>query len=142
MILHIHHAETDILGRHIEQFDIGYLTDWFTDEIFHHRYVDSLIQTVSCFVCDVERFPDEKEEMFLKGQGICYTQGGTRNNVIEVIDNDWIIKHIYDKWHDDLNRLVSKTLSYIPKVVIVDCHSFPDKPNYPDFCIGTTQQTI
>lgn len=140
MILHIPHAGTDTLGRNIEQFDIDYLTDWFTDKIFYHQNADSLIQKVSRFVCDVERFPDAKEEMFLKGQGICYTKG-TRDNAIEVINKDWIIKNIYDKWHDDLNRLVSKTLSYIPKVVIVDCHSFPDKPYYPDFCIGTTPQT-
>jgi hypothetical protein len=93
MILHILHAGTDTLGRHIEQFDIDYLTDWFTDKLFWHEDADILIQTVSRFVCDVERFSDEKEEMFLKCQGICYTQG-TRNNVIEVIDKYHVMKNL------------------------------------------------
>jgi N-formylglutamate deformylase len=78
--------------------------------------------------------------MYSIGQGICYTKG-TRNNAIEVIDKEYIINNIYNKWHINLNKAVAKLLPYLPKVVVVDCHSFPDKEGYPDFCIGTTGQT-
>ncbi|MCX7068005.1 MAG: N-formylglutamate amidohydrolase [Methylococcales bacterium] len=140
MILHIPHAGTNTLGRHIEQFDIDYLTDWRTDELFYHSNSDRLIQKVSRFVCDVERFTDDKEPMYSQGQGICYTKG-TRGNDIEVIDKEDIINNIYNKWHLDLIQLINKTLCYFPKIVLIDCHSFPDKEGYPDFCIGTTEQT-
>jgi len=140
MILHIPHAGINTLGRNIEPFDIDYLTDWHTDKLFRHTNSDCLIQDVSRFVCDVERFTDDKEPMYLLGQGICYTKG-TRNNDIEVIDKEYIINNIYNKWHTELNIKVAWMLCYFPKVVVVDCHSFPDKEGYPDFCIGTTEQT-
>lgn len=94
MILHIPHLGVDTLGRNIEQFDIDYLTDWYTDILFQHQNLERLIQTVSRFVCDVERFYDYKEPMFDIGQGICYTKG-TRNNDIIVENKDWIIDNIY-----------------------------------------------
>ena len=140
MILHIPHAGTNTLGRDIEKFDIDELTDWHTDKLFCHPNSDSLIQDVSRFVCDVERFPDDQEEMFKLGQGICYTKG-TRNNDIVVIDKEYIIENIYNKWHIELNKTVEKQLLYKSPIVVVDCHSFPDKKGYPDFCIGTTEQT-
>ena len=66
MILHIPHSGTNTLGRDIQLFDIAELTDWFTDELFKFDgMVDAtLIQDISRFVCDVERFYDEQEEMF------------------------------------------------------------------------------
>jgi len=140
MILHIPHSGTNTFNRNIEQFDLDYLTDWYTNELFQHKNSDRLVQKYSRFVCDVERFKDKDEPMFKVGQGICYTKG-TRDNDIEVINKKDIIKNIYDVWHKDLNKLVNKTLSYIPKVVLVDCHSFPNEDNYPDFCIGTTEDT-
>lgn len=140
MILHIPHAGKNTLGRHIEQFDIDYLTDWYTDKLFSHKYGESMIQKVSRFVCDVERFTDDKEPMYSQGQGICYTKG-TRGNDIEVIDKEDIVNNIYNKWHIELNKKVAFSLCYFSKIVVVDCHSFPDKEGYPDFCIGTTEQT-
>ena len=83
MILHIPHAGTNTLGRNIEQFDIDYLTDWRTDELFKCELASSLVFPISRFVCDVERFPDEYEEMFKIGQGICYTKG-TRDYDVKI----------------------------------------------------------
>ena len=140
MILHIPHSGTDTLGRTINKSDINNLTDWFTDELFVHQNSDRLVQKVSRFVCDCERFPDDIEEMFLQGQGICYTKG-TTNNKIEVINKEMIISKIYNEHHKTLNRLTKTTLSYIPKVVIVDCHSFTPKYGDPDFCIGVNMDT-
>ena len=61
MILHIPHAGTNTLGRNIEQFDIDYLTDCRTDELFNCEFATKLVFPISRFVCDVERFPDEYE---------------------------------------------------------------------------------
>jgi len=140
MILHIPHSGILTLGRDIEQYDIDYLTDWYTDELFQHPNSDRMVQKHSRFICDVERFNDEEEPMFKIGQGICYTKG-TRGNDIKVIEKENLIDTIYIDWHKTLNNLVDSTLNYIPKVVLVDCHSFPDKDGYPDFCIGATKDT-
>jgi len=135
MILHIPHSGTELLGRNISQKDIDYLTDWYTDELFRHENSERVVQKVSRFVCDVERFPDDKEEMFKKGQGICYTKG-TYNNNITVKDKEYIIENIYKEHHKKLNNITRKTLTIIPKVIIVDCHSFLSDISDPDICIG------
>jgi len=135
MILHIPHSGTELLGRDISQKDIDYLTDWYTDELFSHENSERIVQKVSRFVCDVERLPDDKETMHKKGQGICYTKG-TYNNDIIVKDKEYIIENIYKEHHKELNEITRKTLTIIPKVVIVDCHSFTPSLGDPDICIG------
>lgn len=136
MILYIPHSSTNTLGRKIEEKDINYLTDWFTNDLFYHSYSDIIIFPYSRFVCDVERFPDNKEEMFKIGRGICYTKG-VYGNDIEVQGKEYIIEDIYKPYHENINSLVRKSLTLIPKVLFVDCHSFtPEKSNSPDICIG------
>ena len=49
------------------------LTDRGTDEIFKTQFT-SLVFPYSRVYCDVERLPDEQEEMFKKGRGFCYTK--------------------------------------------------------------------
>ena len=83
MLLHIPHSGTDTLGRKIVQFDLDELTDWRTHDLFKHKFAKKLVQSVSRFVCDVERFPDNKEPLFKIGHGICYTKG-TRDNYLKV----------------------------------------------------------
>ena len=140
MILHIPHSSTNTLGRNIEQFDIDYLTDWYTDDLFHHPYSDRVVFDVSRFVCDVERFTDDKEEMVKVGHGISYTKG-TRNNDIVPINKEEILNRYY-KHHTKLNISTGKSLAYFNNVVIVDCHSFPsDKSDY-DFCIGFNEESV
>ena len=140
MILHIPHSGIDTIGRNIEEYDINELTDWFTDELFEHENADRLVFPISRFVCDVERFPDKEEELFKMGQGICYTKG-TRLNNIKVIDKENIIKDYYLPHHKKLNDTVRKTLTLIPKVIVVDCHSFTPKTNESAICIGTNLDT-
>jgi len=137
MILHIPHSGTDTLRRHIDKNDINTLTDWYTNELFYHENSDRIVQTVSRFVCDVERLPDNEEEMFASGQGICYTKGISRND-IKVIDKEFLIENVYNKHHKNLNSLVRKSLTLIPRVVVIDCHSFNTNLNV-DFCIGTNK---
>jgi len=138
MILHIPHSSINTLDIDIEQYDIDELTDWYTDDLFQHKFADRLICKVSRFVCDVERFYDENEPMFLLGQGISYTKG-TRNNTIK--NNKELSLDIYKKWHSEFNKLIAKTLSMFSCVIVVDCHSFTSEPDDPDFCIGTNTNT-
>lgn len=138
MILHIPHSNTNTLGRNIEQFDIDYLTDWFTDKLFWHESADIIIFPYSRFICDVERFPDEIEPMFEKGQGICYTKGTADNNII--VTNESEMKELYNEWHKNFNILVGKSLSYKDNVIIVDCHSYNPSEGDPDICIGTNDE--
>jgi len=140
MILHIPHSGIETIGRNIEEYDINELTDWFTDELFEHENADRLVFPISRFVCDVERFPDEQEDMIKMGQGICYTKG-TRGNNIKVVDKENIIKEYYLPHHKKLNDMVRKTLTFIPKVIVVDCHSFSAKENDSAICIGTNPDT-
>ena len=135
MILHIPHSSTNTLGRVINKTDIDHLTDFYTDELFSHTNSDRVVFDVSRFVVDVERFSDDKEPLFKTGHGICYTKG-TRNNNIKVIDKEKLIETFYNVHHEKLNKAVSKTLSLLPIVVVVDCHSFPPEDKSPDFCIG------
>jgi len=141
MILHIPHSSTNTIGRNIEKRDIDELTDWFTDELFEHKNSDRVVFNVSRFVCDVERFLDNQEPLEKEGHGICYTKG-TYNNDIRVFNKHDIIENLYKPHHKKLNDLTRKTLTLIPKVIIVDCHSFsPENDNQPDFCIGTNANT-
>lgn len=135
MILHIPHSSTNTLGREINKTDINHLTDFYTDELFSHTNSDRVVFDVSRFVVDVERFPDDKEPLFKSGHGICYTKG-TRNNDIKVFDKKRLIETLYKAHHEKLNKIVAKTLCFLPAVVVVDCHSFPSENNSPDFCIG------
>lgn len=139
MILHIPHSSTNTLGRKIEQFDINYLTDWYTDDLFWHESADRLVFPYSRFICDVERFPDEQEPMFKYGQGICYTRG-TRENDIEVTDKEEMME-LYREHHRKFNVMTNQSLAYFPHVIIVDCHSFPSNEGDPDICIGTNPNT-
>jgi len=139
MILHIPHSSVNTLGRNIEKFDIDYLTDWYTDELFQHTDSDRVVFDISRFVCDVERFTDDKEEMVKVGHGISYTKG-TRNNDIAPIDKEEILSYYY-KHHTKLNKLTAKTLAYFNSVVVVDCHSFPKDMSDFDFCIGFNEES-
>jgi len=141
MILHIPHSSTNTIGRDIEQRDIDELTDWYTDKLFEHPNSDRVVFNVSRFVCDVERFLDDQELLEKVGHGICYKKG-TYNNDIQVFDKHDIIENLYKPHHKKLNDITRKTLTMIPKVIIVDCHSFtPRDSNQPDFCIGTNADT-
>lgn len=136
MILHIPHSSDNLLGRNIPLKDRLLLTDWFTDELFHYQNADCLKSEVSRFVVDMERFTDDKEPMFEKGFGICYTKTLDGKD-IEVIDKDSLLE-LYIKHHIELNKITRTQLGYLRTTIIVDCHSYDESlvDDNPDFCIG------
>lgn len=128
--------------------EIAILTDWFTDELFDLPY-SKVVAPFSRIFCDVERFPDDKDEVMAQfGMGMCYTHTDDNKVMREVTPSlrSVIETNYYRKHHEEFERLTSEALSKYNKVVIIDCHSFPDIPmrrdlkqdvSRPDFCIGT-----
>ena len=160
MILHIPHSSTTIPTHDnyidIEALDksIFYMTDWFTDMIFHHQHSDRMVFPYSRLFCDVERYRDnDKEDMYLKGHGVVYTKGYCGNTIryISIEGEEAIKSRYYDRHHLALNKMTAKHLTLFDEVVVVDCHSFhPDRLTHensnerPDICLGvdTTQTPI
>jgi N-formylglutamate deformylase len=154
-ILHIPHSSTHIpffdgfaIGEEELQNEINLLTDWFTDELYDLPY-KKIISPFSRLFCDVERFAnDSDEEMAQYGMGMCHTHfdnGEVMRDVSPELRSS-IKSDYYDHHHQSLEKACSEALKEHKRVLIIDCHSFPDKPlkrdlsqhtPRPDFCIGS-----
>lgn len=155
IILHIPHASTFLplnegyVGSEAEiANEVNQLTDWYTDAIFDLPFT-KIIAPVSRVFCDVERFPDDSQEVMSNyGMGMCYTHfdnGKLMRNVSPAL-REKIKKEYYDPHHLRFETAVEAALDKHGQALIVDCHSFPDMPlnrdllkemPRPDFCIGT-----
>lgn len=157
VILHIPHSSTNIpfYDGYLKpkgglREEIQLLTDWFTDELFNLPY-KKIITPFSRIFCDVERFAEDSQEVMSKyGMGMCYTQldnGEAMRNVSPELRSR-IKSDYYDNHHNHLEVLCADLLEKSDKILIIDCHSFPDEPfkrdldkelPRPDFCIGTDE---
>jgi len=156
MILNIPHSATQIpfLDGFTGYFDrinpeIHLLTDWFTDELFDLACHQRVVTPFSRIFCDVERFEeDEREPMARFGMGMLYerTDSGQLLRQVTKELRAKILADFYRPHHDLLNSLVEDSLLKTNGSLIVDCHSFPEKPFAsslslggfrPDFNIGT-----
>jgi N-formylglutamate amidohydrolase len=137
MILHIPHSSIYIgnaitLARPLE--NLFFLTDYLTDEIFAGKG-EAIVFPYSRFVCDVERL--ENDFMSKIGQGIIYEKDTFGIRIVRHISDD-LIMEMYREHHKKLNSAVRRGLTLLPKVVVVDCHSFPAEiDEYTHVCIGT-----
>jgi len=155
IILHIPHASDYVpcmdgylVDRGQLFNEIMHLTDWYTDDLFDLPF-PKIIAPFSRVLCDVERFADDSAEVMSRcGMGMCYTHfdDGRLMRVVTPELRDRIKNNFYDPHHLQLQKLVDESLANNGKVLIIDCHSFPDKPlnrdlhkemPRPDFCIGT-----
>ena len=155
IILHIPHSSINIPSTDgyiaIESDfinEINLLTDWFTDELFDLPY-PKIISPCSRIFCDVERFPDDSLEIMSQfGMGMCYSHfdNGKLMRTVTSKLREKIKSDYYDTHHKQLEFMTSDTLSRNGKAIIIDCHSYPDKPLMrdlnkdtprPDFCLGT-----
>ena len=150
-LLHIPHSskvipDYDEFEQSLIKSEIELLTDHSTDLIFNVDKIERLIFPYSRIYCDVERLPDEKEEMYKYGRGFYYTKTDSGLDLRTKFDNkQFIFDEIYISHHKKLENMVRKRLSLYGRCFIIDCHSFPDKPfktdikqtaNRPDVCIG------
>jgi N-formylglutamate deformylase len=152
-ILHIPHSSTDIpdlqgFNEDLIEQETRLLVDHATDKIFQIDGIDSVVFPYNRIFCDVERLPDEKEELFKLGRGFYYTKTDDGRVLRELNEEHkkTIKEKYYDSHHKVLNDLVESKIDKFQTVYIIDCHSYSDTPfisdldktiNRPDICLGT-----
>lgn len=125
------------------------LTDWHVDDLFQHNEACQIIAPFSRIFCDVERFPEDKDEIMSQyGMGMLYTtfdDGKPMRKITKDLRNR-IFKEFYQKHHDIFSQKVAELLKNNGECLIIDCHSFPNTPferdidktlQRPDINIGT-----
>ncbi|MDO8676466.1 MAG: N-formylglutamate amidohydrolase [Candidatus Azambacteria bacterium] len=137
-ILHIPHSSTAIptkkgyLSSTTElKTEIIKLTDWYTADLYQHNEAVQIIAPFSRLFCDVERFPEDRDEAMAKfGMGMVYTTFDN-GKILRKIDKnlkDKIFKQYYQKHHDKFLQKVEKMLKNNGQCLIIDCHSFSNIP--------------
>jgi N-formylglutamate deformylase len=163
VLLHVPHCGARIPGwarRHLLLDDdelaaeVAALTDHRTDAIALAAAERArvrpwvVVNPVSRFVVDPERFPDEREEMAAVGMAAVYTHG-TRGQRIRADDpdhRDALLAAYYAPWADAVADLVDARLAATGRAVLLDVHSYPSAPlpyelhadgPRPAVCLGT-----
>ncbi len=163
MVLHVPHAGVDIpawtrphllLDDATLAAEVAALTDHGTGEIAAAAARAArtrpwlLVNPVSRFVVDVERFPDEREEMAAVGMGAVYTHGtrGQRIRDDDPAHRDALLAAFYAPWAEAVETLVAQRIAATGGCVLIDVHSYaPDPLPYerhgggprPPVCLGT-----
>jgi N-formylglutamate amidohydrolase len=107
-----------------------------------------LVNRVSRFVVDPERFPDEREEMAAVGMAAVYTHGtrGQRVRADDPAHRDALVAAFHTTWADTVTELVEARLAATGRAVLLDVHSYPADPlpyelhadgPRPAVCLGT-----
>lgn len=139
VIFHVPHASTHIPVTHWPDFiisdaeitsELRVMTDHYTDELVAGYQSCSLIASgLSRFIVDVERFPDEREEMLSVGMGAFYTHGSQRQEIRKVDPARMPeLRDYFDAYSQAFEDLVTKTLEKHGHAYILDIHSFPEMP--------------
>lgn len=163
VLLHVPHAGTEIPAwarRHLLLDDaelaaeLDALTDHGTDELAHQAAAAArtrpflLVNPISRFVVDVERFPDEREEMAAVGMAAVYTHG-TRGQPIRADDaahHAALRAAYYEPWSRAARAAVDARIAATGRAVLIDVHSYPSRPlpyelhadgPRPPVCLGT-----
>lgn len=158
MILHIPHSSRTVPEELRGQFTLSdreleaeliRTADSYVDELFVMPEARAVVFPLSRLVVDVERFrSDEMEEMARVGMGMVYTRtvDGSRLRRDMSPGERAALETLYDEHHQALEAAVRQELEILGHALIVDCHSFPDRPlpcdgdrstPRPDICVGT-----
>jgi N-formylglutamate amidohydrolase len=125
------------------------LTDWYTDGLFKLDQATTVKASFSRLFCDVERFVNDSQEVMAKqGMGVLYTRTDDGRQMRKVTPGlrEQILREYYWPHHKRLETAVRMALDTAGRALIVDGHSFPDRPlcrdldqspNRPDINIGT-----
>jgi N-formylglutamate amidohydrolase len=78
---------------------------------------------------DVERFPDEREEMLAVGMGAFYTHGSQGQRIRpDSVMTDPALREFFDAYSLAFTDLVQRTVDAHGRAIIVDVHSYPTSP--------------
>lgn len=129
------------------------LVDWFTDELY-----DPIVRAGGCmvkhevsrFVLDPERFEDDSQEIMAeRGMGAIYTHGCQRQPIRRALsaqEREFVLATYYRPYHAELIRQATSCVERFGHCIVVDCHSYPEKPlpyelfgdtERPDVVLGT-----
>jgi N-formylglutamate amidohydrolase len=123
------------------------MTDHFTDTVARETAgASAMINGLSRFVVDVERFPDEREEMLAVGMGAFYTHG-SQGQLVRAPEHTThaALAQFFASYSAAFTQLVTRTLAVHGRAVIIDLHSYPTQPlpyelhssePRPQLCIG------
>ncbi len=160
VVLHVPHAGVRVPGwARPDRLDdaglaaeVAALTDHRTDVLARAAADDAtgdavvLVNDVSRFVVDVERFPDAREPMRAVGMGAVYTHGtrGQRIRSDDPAHEAALLDAFYRPWARRVEQAVRAALVRGP-VVLLDVHSYPRDPlpyergagERPEVCLGT-----
>lgn len=163
VLLHVPHAGTEIpawtrphllLDDAALAAEVAALTDHRTD-VIAARAADRarvrpvvLVNPVSRFVVDVERFPDAREEMAAVGMAAVYTHGtrGQRIRADDPAHRSALLAAYYTPWAQRVEAVVAQRIATNGRCVLLDVHSYPRDPlpyelhgdgPRPRICLGT-----
>lgn len=156
VILHVPHAGTrvpdwarpSLLDAAGLAAEIAALTDHRTDVLARAAAGDALVlvNDLSRFVVDVERFPDGREAMRAAGMGAVYTHGtrGQRIRPDDPAHEAALLEAFFHPWAARVEAAVRTAMADGP-VVLLDVHSYPrdalpyetSRGERPEVCLGT-----
>jgi len=125
---------------------VDHHTDLLARLVGQQSGATTVVNTLSRFVVDVERFPDDREEMNTVGMGVLYTHGSQRQLMRDesLIDRTSLMEFFADYSHA-VTELVREILHHHDSCLILDLHSFPSSPlpyelhqeeSRPELCLG------
>jgi N-formylglutamate deformylase len=144
VLLHVPHAGTEVpdwTRAHLSLDDaalaaeLAALTDHGTD-VLAAAAADRarvrpfvLVDRVSRFVVDPERFPDEREEMAAAGMAAVYTRGtrGQRIRADDPVHREALLAAYYWPWAAAVRSAVEDRLAATGRAVLLDVHSYPSR---------------
>ena len=160
IVAHIPHAGTEIPDAVRDQFlhypgelwrEVAMVTDWYTDELFGIPGIAVTQTPISRVVVDLERYANDNEEPNAAfGQGVIYTHNTLGERIRRKLSPQerWLLLDSYYRpWHLQLKLNIEQQLAHWGHSLLLDCHSFPDKPfgheddggmPRPDICVGSS----
>jgi len=144
--------------------ELDALTDHFTDQLVasvigaspvpagqasREVPASAVINDLSRFVVDVERFDDETEEMRAAGMGVLYTHGSQGQRIRDLDDLETpTLTAFYSAYSDTMRALTDAAIEQHGRAVIIDVHSYPRRAlpyelhadeHRPELCVGFEQ---
>jgi len=149
-VIPLEHQGAFVVSPQALEVEQDLMVDHHTD-VLARRLVEktgacAIINTLSRFVVDVERFPDEREEMNQVGMGVLYTHGSQRQLIRDMnrTNREALLQFFHD-YSATVTTLVGEVLDHHGHALILDLHSFPRAPlpyelhhdeRRPELCLG------